>query len=210
MTSEMEEKEILNKEDQATTTETEVNQEAEIQDNTTENEPEAKEKKDFFGKKKKTGKKEKDTEKIVELTQKLGESNDKYIRLAAEFDNFRKRTIKEKSDLLKYGAETALLNLIPVVDDFERAMKTIENVPVDDPVKSGVLLIYNKFKEYLTRQGIKEIEIKDGLFNTDEHEAITRFPAPSEELKGKVIDVVEKGYYYHEKVIRFAKVVIGE
>lgn len=206
----MEEKEILNKEDQATTTETEVNQEAEIQDNTTENEPEAKEKKDFFGKKKKTGKKEKDTEKIVELTQKLGESNDKYIRLAAEFDNFRKRTIKEKSDLLKYGAETALLNLIPVVDDFERAMKTIENVPVDDPVKSGVLLIYNKFKEYLTRQGIKEIEIKDGLFNTDEHEAITRFPAPSEELKGKVIDVVEKGYYYHEKVIRFAKVVIGE
>lgn len=208
--TEMDEKDIQNSENQAAATETEIKTETEVVENVQENEPEVKEKKDFFGKKKKPAKKDKESDKICELTQKLGEANDKYIRLAAEFDNFRKRTIKEKSDLLKYGAESALLNLIPVVDDFERAMKTIENAPADDPIKAGILLIYNKFKEYLTRQGIKEIVVKDGQFNTDEHEAITRFPAPSEELKGKVIDVVEKGYMYHDKVIRFAKVVIGE
>ena len=169
-----------------------------------------KENKNIFGKKKKTSKKDKDKEALEELGKKLAEISDKYIRLAAEFDNFRKRTIKEKADLLKYGAENSLKSIIPVIDDFDRALKSIENIADDEPVKVGVLLIYNKFKEYLTRQGIKEIECKDGIFNVDEHEAITRFPAPSEELKGKVIDVVEKGYYYHDKVIRFAKVVIGE
>lgn len=173
-------------------------------------EPAEKESKGLFGKKKKSSKKEKEKNAAEELGQKLAEINDKHIRLAAEFDNYRKRTLKEKSDLLKYGAETALKGLLSVVDDFERALKTLENVPDEDPVKAGIILIYNKFREYLNRQGIKEIECKDGIFNVDEHEAITRFPAPSEELKGKVIDVVEKGYMYHDKVIRFAKVVIGE
>jgi molecular chaperone GrpE len=173
-------------------------------------EPAEKESKNIFGKKKKVQKKDRDKAVAEELGLKMAEISEKHIRLAAEFDNYRKRTLKEKSDLLKYGAENALKNILPVVDDFERALKTIENIPDEDPVKAGILLIYNKFRDYLLRQGIKEIECKDGAFNVDEHEAITRFPAPSEEMKGKVIDVVEKGYLYHDKVIRFAKVVIGE
>jgi len=174
------------------------------------NEDHVKESKGMFGKKKKTTKKDKEKEALEQMGQKLAEINDKHIRLAAEFDNYRKRTLKEKSDLLKYGAESTLKNMLPVIDDFERALKLIESTPDEDPVKSGILLIYNKFREYLVRQGIKEIECKNCEFNVDEHEAITRFPAPSDELKGKIIDVVEKGYYYHDKVIRFAKVVIGE
>ncbi len=169
-----------------------------------------KESKSMFGKKKKPSKKDKEKEALEQLEQKLAEINDKYIRLAAEFDNYRKRTLKEKSDLLKYGAETSLKSILTVIDDFERALKTLDKTPDDDPVKTGILLIYNKFRDYLTRQGITEIDCSNGEFNVEAHEAITKFPAPSEELKGKIIDVVEKGYYYHDKVMRFAKVVIGE
>ena len=169
-----------------------------------------KESKSMFGKKKKTSKKDKEKETLEQMGQKLAEINDKYIRLAAEFDNYRKRTLKEKSDLLKYGAETSLKSILTVIDDFERGLKTVEKTPDDDPVKTGILLIYNKFRDYLTRQGIKEIDCSNGEFDVEAHEAITKFPAPSEELKGKIIDVVEKGYMYHDKVMRFAKVVIGE
>lgn len=169
-----------------------------------------KESKSMFGKKKRPTKKDKEKELLEQLGQKLAETNDKYIRLAAEFDNYRKRTLKEKSDLLKYGAETSLKSILTVIDDFERALKTLDKTPDEDPVKAGILLIYNKFRDYLARQGIKEIDCSNGEFNVEAHEAITKFPAPSEELKGKIIDVVEKGYYYHDKVMRFAKVVIGE
>lgn len=169
-----------------------------------------KESKSMFGKKKKPTKKDKEKEALEQLGQKIAEINDKYIRLAAEFDNYRKRTLKEKSDLLKYGAETSLKSILTVIDDFERALKTLDKTPDDDPVKAGILIIYNKFRDYLTRQGIKEIDCNSGEFNVEAHEAITKFPAPSEELKGKIIEVVEKGYYYHDKVMRFAKVVIGE
>jgi len=144
------------------------------------------------------------------MSDKYNEINDKYIRLAAEFDNYRKRTLKEKSDLLKYGGENVLTNLLQIMDDFERANNSIKSSSDLESVKQGIELINSKFFEFLKQQGIKEIEAKNLDFDTDFHEAVTRFPAPSEDLKGKVIDVIQKGYLLHDKVIRFAKVVVGE
>lgn len=142
--------------------------------------------------------------------QKLNESQDKYLRLSAEFDNYRKRTLKEKTDLLKSGGEETILKVLPVLDDFERAMAAMQTTTEIEAVKNGISLIYTKLKDTLTQQGIKEIESINLDFNTDLHEAITKIPAPKEELKGKVVDVVQKGYYLNDKVLRFAKVVIGE
>ncbi len=147
---------------------------------------------------------------LEKLTEKYNEINDKYVRLIAEFDNYKKRTLKEKSDLLKYGGETVLTNLLSILDDFERAQQSIKESSDIESIKAGIELINNKFYEYLKQQGVKEIEAKNADFNTDYHEAITRFPAPSEDLKGKVIDVIQKGYMLHDKVIRYAKVVVGE
>ncbi|GAB4464090.1 MAG: nucleotide exchange factor GrpE [Bacteroidales bacterium] len=149
-------------------------------------------------------------QEIENLTEKYKEANDKYLRLAAEFDNYKKRTLKEKSDLLKYGGETVLTNLLSILDDFERAENSIKNSNDIEGIKQGIDLINAKFHEFMKQQGIKEIESKNAEFNTDFHEAITRFPAPSDEMKGKVIDVIQKGYMLHDKVIRFAKVVVGE
>lgn len=151
---------------------------------------------------------EKKTEKTD--TEKLSEMNDKYLRLAAEYDNYRKRTLKEKMDLTKSAGEDILVNILPVMDDFERGLDSIDKAKDIKAVKEGVQLIYNKFSEFLKQRGIKEIEAKEKDFDTDMHEAITKIPAPTEELKGKVVDVIEKGYYLNEKVIRFSKVVIGE
>ncbi len=142
--------------------------------------------------------------------QKYNESQDKYLRLSAEFDNYRKRTLKEKSDLLKTAGEDTIIKVLPVLDDFERAMAAMQTSKDIEAVKDGITLIYNKLKETLTQLGIKEIESLNLEFNTDLHEAITKIPAPSEELKGKVVDVVQKGYYLHDKILRFSKVVIGE
>jgi molecular chaperone GrpE len=142
--------------------------------------------------------------------QKLNENQDKYLRLSAEFDNYRKRTLKEKSDLLKSAGEEAILKVLPVLDDFERAMTAMQNSKDIEAIKDGIILIYNKLKETLSQLGIKEIEALNLAFNTDLHEAITKIPAPNEDLKGKVVDVVQKGYYLNDKVLRFAKVVIGE
>jgi molecular chaperone GrpE len=153
----------------------------------------------------KTGNKQEKTD-----TEKLAEMTDKYLRLAAEYDNYRKRTLKEKMELTKSAGEDILVNILPVKDDFERGLDTIDKAKDIDAVKEGVHLIYNKFNEFLKQRGIKEIEAKEKDFDTDLHEAITKIPAPSEELKGKVVDVIEKGYYLNEKVIRFSKVVIGE
>ncbi|MFP4025698.1 MAG: nucleotide exchange factor GrpE [Thiohalospira sp.] len=154
--------------------------------------------------KKESSKKEKsDKEKLEEL-------NDKYLRLAAEYDNYRRRTLKEKMDLSKSAGEDILVNILPVMDDFERGLASIDKAKEVDAIKEGVLLIYNKFKEFLKQRGVKEIEAKEKDFNTDLHEAVTKIPAPNEELKGKVVDVIEKGYLLNDKVIRFAKVVIGE
>jgi molecular chaperone GrpE len=147
---------------------------------------------------------------VEELGKKLQEINDKYIRLQAEFDNYRKRTLKEKMELTKSAGEKILVNVLPVVDNFERALQAMETAQEVEAVKEGVSLIYNNFKEFMVQNGVKEIEAINQEFDTDIHEAITKIPAPSEELKGKVVDCVEKGYTLNEKVIRFSKVVVGE
>jgi molecular chaperone GrpE len=161
------------------------------------------------GKKRKSKKDKKQTE-IDELKEKLNDISDKHLRLQAEFDNFRRRTIKEKADLIKSGGESVLVNILPVIDDFERALDSLKDVPDDDAGKQGTTLIYNKFEEFLKQNNVKEIEALNQDFDVDLHEALTKIPAPDEKLKGKVVDVIQKGYLLNEKVIRFAKVVIGE
>ncbi len=160
--------------------------------------------------KKMKSKKDKDEVLLHELTEKLAEITDKHLRLQAEFDNFRKRTMKEKAELIKSGGESVLVNILPVVDDFERALVSLKEVPDEDAGKKGTQLIYNKFSEFLKQNNIREIDAISQDFNVDLHEAITKIPAPDESLKGKVVDVLQKGYLLNEKVIRFAKVVIGE
>ncbi len=171
-------------------------------------EPKAEEKKE----KKKTKKsaKDKKADELEELGQKLQEMNDKYVRLSAEFDNYRKRTLKEKMELTKSASEKVLINILPVKDNFERALKSIDDAKDIEALKEGVHLIYNNFNEFITQNGVKEIEAINKDFDTDIHEAITKIPAPTKDLKGKVVDCVEKGYYLNDKVIRFAKVVVGE
>ncbi len=149
-------------------------------------------------------------DELAKMTLQFDEMKDKYLRLSAEFDNYRKRTLKEKMELTKSAGEGILLNILPVVDNFERGLKSLEASKDIDAVKEGIHLIYATFTDFLKQQGIKPMDAVNLEFNTDEHEAITKIPAPAEELKGKVIDVVEKGYKLHDKVIRFAKVVVGE
>ena len=151
-----------------------------------------------------------DTDKGDDLQKKYDELNDRYLRLMAEFDNYRKRTLKEKMDLTKYAEEDVIKGILPVVDNMERAIKSLESAQDINAVKEGIDLIYKKFKEFLEKRGIKEIEALNKELDTDLHEAVTKFAAPSEDLKGKIIDVIEKGYYLHDKVIRYAKVVVGE
>ena len=161
-------------------------------------------------KKTKKSSKEKKADELAELTIQLQEISDKYVRLSAEFDNYRKRTLKEKMELTKSGGEKILINILPVIDNFERALQSIDAAKDIDAIKDGVHLIYGNFKEFVTQNGIKEIEAVNQAFDTDIHEAMTKIPAPTKELKGKVVDCVEKGYFLHDKVIRFAKVVVGE
>lgn len=167
------------------------------------------------GKKKETKKekahhKSKTEEQLEKTETELLELKDKHIRLQAEFDNYRKRTLKERMELLKSAGESVLIGILPVIDDFDRAMQMLTISEEENHVKDGVNLIYNKFQEFLKQNGVKEIEAKEKDFDTDLHEAITKIPAPTEELKGKIVDVVQKGYYLNDKVIRFSKVVIGE
>ncbi len=153
---------------------------------------------------------EKKNKELEEIRYKMSDINDKYLRLSAEFDNYRKRTLKEKTDLIKTAGGDVLADVLPVMDDFERALQSMENAENVDAVKDGVNLIFNKFKEFIKSKGIVEIEAINQEFDTDLHEALTKIPAPSEELKGKVVDVIQKGYKIEEKVIRYAKVVVGE
>ncbi len=145
-----------------------------------------------------------------QLEKECAEYKDKYIRLAAEFDNFRRRTLKEKADLIKSGGESIILGMLPVIDDLDRAVDAISSAQDVDSVKEGIDLILNKFQSFLKQNGVQEIGADSQEFDIDKHEAITKIPAPSEELKGKVVDLVQKGYIMHDKVIRYAKVVIGE
>ena len=150
-------------------------------------------------------------EKIAALEAELEEQKKRYVYQAAEFDNYRKRTIKEKSDLLKYGAEGALNALLPVIDDLERAMQHIDKAEDVASVKEGMNLIYQKFQNYLKQQQMEVIPAEQGCdFDDSIHEAVTMFPAPDPSLKGKVVDCVTKGYKLSDKVVRFAKVVVGQ
>jgi molecular chaperone GrpE len=153
------------------------------------------------------------TEEISELDKlkdELAEAKDKYLRLYSEFDNYRRRTSKEKLDLIKTANEDLITNLIPVIDDFERAEKSFNAETNLDAITEGVQLIANKFKSTLEQKGLKVMDSNPGIeFDPEIHEAITQIPAPEKKLKGKVVDVVEKGYFLGEKVVRFAKVVTG-
>jgi molecular chaperone GrpE len=142
--------------------------------------------------------------------EELAELQDRYLRLSAEYDNFRKRTLKEKIDLQKSANENLLEGLLPVADDFDRAMQSVDDAKDIKAVKEGMILISGKFNGFLNQHGVKEIEAISKEFDTDLHEAITKIPAPSKKLKGKVVDVIQKGYFLNDKVLRFSKVVIGE
>ncbi|WPU92160.1 nucleotide exchange factor GrpE [Mucilaginibacter sabulilitoris] len=143
------------------------------------------------------------------LKEELAQANDKYLRLYAEFDNFRRRTIKERAEARETEGKELLVALLPVLDDFERAQRSMEKAVDVAPVKEGVTLIQNKLKNILGQKGLKEMESIGAPFDADLHEAITNIPAPTDDLKGKVIDEMEKGYYLKDRVIRFAKVIVG-
>ncbi|KQS35834.1 nucleotide exchange factor GrpE [Pedobacter sp. Leaf194] len=145
-------------------------------------------------------------EKLQGEVQQL---NDKYLRLYAEFDNYKRRTQKERVELLQTAGKDVIVSLLPVLDDFDRALKAMETAADVTPVKEGILLVSTKLKNTLAQKGLKDVESINKEFNTDFHEAITNIPAPSDDLKGKVIDEVEKGYTLNDNVIRFAKVVVG-
>jgi len=158
---------------------------------------------------------EENTETAPELTaeEKLQQENaalnDKYIRLFAEFDNYKRRTQKERVELLQTAGKDVIVSLLSVLDDFDRANKAMETATDINPIREGITLVHNKLKNLLTQKGLKEIESINNVFDTDFHEAITKIPAPAEYMKGKVIDELEKGYTLNDKVIRFAKVVVG-
>ena len=149
-------------------------------------------------------------DKIAQLTKQIEDEKKEYLFLMAEFDNFRKRTIREKAELIRNGAEKALGDILPIVDDFERAIKANENADDIDAVKEGFSLIYNKFIKYLEKNQVKAMQSTGCEFNTEMHEAVTTFPAPDESMKGKIIDTVLTGYTINDKVLRHAKVVVGQ
>jgi molecular chaperone GrpE len=153
---------------------------------------------------------DKDVIQDISVEEKLAEMQDRYLRLSAEFDNYRKRTLREKMDLTKNAGENILKSIIPVMDDFERALKLMETASDCIAMKSGIDLIYNKFSEFLKQNGLKEIEALNTDFNVDLHDAVSKVPVQDEKMKGKVVEVVVKGYYLHDKVMRHSKVVVGE
>lgn len=156
----------------------------------------------------KKSKKNKSDKQFDELKEKYDELNDKYLRLFSEFDNYRKRTAKEKIELSKTASESIMVDLLPILDDFERAIQTMENKDTDANYE-GVVLIYNKLKRTLEQKGLEEINAQGATFDTDEHEALTNVPVGDESQKGKVLDVIQKGYKLNGKVIRYARVVVG-
>ena len=145
-----------------------------------------------------------------ELMEKLAEMQDRYLRLSAEFDNYRKRTLKEKMEMSKYAGEELIRDILPVMDDFERALKHIETLGNTEGIKEGVDLIYSKLSDFLKRNGVKEIETLNGDFNVDLHDATAKVQVSEEDKKGKIVEVLLKGYYLKDKVLRHSKVVIGE
>ena len=149
-------------------------------------------------------------ERIASLEAQLEKEKKEYVFRMAEFDNFRKRTLKDKAEIIKNGAESAMRNILPIIDDFDRALQATATSEDVAAVREGVELIYNKFIKYLESNGVKEMTTTGETFDADIHEAVTTFPAPSEDLKGKIIDTVQKGYSINDKVLRHAKVVVGQ
>jgi molecular chaperone GrpE len=147
---------------------------------------------------------------MTELQKKYDTVNDKYLRLYSEFENFRRRTAKEKLDLMKNAGSDFAAEILPVVDDFERAIQSNESNEDPEALKEGFVLIHHKLLHLLQNKGLKPMDSINQPFDTEYHEAITNIPAPSEDMKGKVIDVAEKGYFYNDKVLRYAKVVVGQ
>ncbi len=162
------------------------------------------------GKKIKISKEEKLKKALQEAEETLVDQKDKYLRLAAEFDNYRKRTIKEKAELILNGGEKSISSILPVIDDLERALETMETATDVEAVKEGIDLIYQKFIKILGDNGVKIIDTIGKELDTNLHDAVAVIPAPSEENKGKIVDCVQTGYTLNEKVIRHAKVVVGE
>ena len=150
------------------------------------------------------------TEEETENNKEQEDFKEKFIRLYSEYENYRKRTAKEKIDILTNASENVIKDLLPVIDDFERAIANNDKIEDIEAIKEGFGLIFNKLYKTLTAKGLKPMDSKETEFNIDLHEAITKIPAPKKALKGKVVDVVEKGFLINEKVIRFAKVVVGE
>lgn len=154
---------------------------------------------------------EEELSEVDKLQMEVTEAKDKYLRLYSEFDNFRRRNAKERMELIKTASEDLITDLLPILDDFERAEKAFKDQADDKALAEGFGLIKNKFEKTLTSKGLKPMDSEPGIeFDSEIHEAITKIPAPDEKLKGKVVDVVEKGYLLNEKVVRYAKVVIGE
>lgn len=152
---------------------------------------------------------EEDEDPCSEMRSEIDKLNDKYLRLYSEFENFRRRTAKERLDMMKSAGEDVYRLLLPIIDDFERARDNMDNAKDVPSVKEGVELIYHKLLKELQQKGLKPMEAKGEVFDSEIHEAITQIPAPSDDMKGKVVDEIEKGYYLNDKVIRFAKVVVG-
>lgn len=148
--------------------------------------------------------------KVEELQAQVEKEKKEYLFLMAEFDNFRKRTLKEKSEIIRNAGENVLKGLLPIMDDFERGIKAAEQSDDSAAMKEGITLIYNKLKKFLAQNGVKEIDPADDTFDTERHEAISVVPVPDESMKGKILDTVEKGYMINEKVLRHAKVVVGQ
>lgn len=182
----------------------------EIKQNQAEEHMEEENKEELTDEKQAKNKKEDKDSRVEELGQKLSEINDKYLRLSAEFDNYRKRTLKEKMELTKSAGEQVLTKILPVMDNFERALKSMESASDVPALREGVELIYANFKDFLAQNGVKEMECLHTDFDPEVQEAVTKIPAPAEELKGKVVDCIQKGYTLNDKVIRFPKVVVGE
>ncbi|MFK8101514.1 MAG: nucleotide exchange factor GrpE [Saprospiraceae bacterium] len=160
--------------------------------------------------KKKSKKSSAAQEEIEELNIQVGELKDKYLRLFAEFDNYKKRTSKERIELMKTAAQETVVALLPVLDDFDRAKKNAEDDNSTEPFSEGVMLVYNKLNSILSQRGLEAMESTNETFDPELHSAITEIPAPTEEMKGKIIDTVERGYLLKDKIIRHAKVVVGK
>ncbi len=158
----------------------------------------------------KTTEADKAVAELRKTEEKLAEMQDKYLRLSAEFDNYRKRTLREKMDLSKYAAEDLFRKIIPIMDDFDRAVAHMSTATDCAAMKDGIDLIYNKFSEFLKQNGIREIESLNSSFDVDLHDAVAKVPVDDDQKKGKVVDIVQKGYYLQDKVLRHSKVVVGE